>query len=1052
MMPLVNLLKTLGYGDSPNFLCKGGRDRDVESAPAFGHIFRLAAEKRGLVGVYTLRDPSQRSDVPPVPVLYLCEAPNDEEADKTHRLVWNQDVVPFLVVSTPDSVRLYSGFEYRRRGSGPAEGLLRVLKNASDLIQFTDDFHADSIDDGNIWRTWGSKVNPENRVDWQLLENLRRLDRWLQKAGLKRTISHALIGKYVYLRYLRDRDILSDRKLQSWGLASSQIFGRDATIAAVRELNKQLDEWLNGGVFPLDLDGPEAPTEDQLRHVAATFNGDQPLNDGTWQLHLDFRAYDFSYIPIETLSVVYEQFLHDSGPTGDVSRGRDAGAYYTPIPVVNFMIAEIEAHRPLAEGMRVFDPSCGSGAFLVQCYRRLIEKAYPPQRRQRPGPVDLRDLLERHIFGVDRDPDACSVTELSLILTLLDYVEPPDLENGRRVKLPSLRGKNIFCENFFDPQADALRGLARRKFDWIVGNPPWKHLNPRSVTPDDKPVWDWIAGRVERGTPVGGNQIAQAFAWEVRRYLAGDGEAALLLPAMILFEDPSEEFRTSFLCSFRVHSVANFANLAEVLFAGRSRVPAAALFYALRPKGEAANPDESIATYSPLVANQEPTRPVSEGSRNETWSIVVNAAEVRDIPLGDVMRGERLPWKLALWGSDLDRRLVARTCKQFTSFSQLERSGRILASQGLELRTAKDDEDVDPVAEVAGANELDVKKLEQLRHLFVLPRSAIKPVAPELTHVRRGRGDLPLSICKPPHVIVSAARNFAIYSEEFLIVPPRQIGIVSPTGEAGLLKALSLYLSSEFVYYHQFLTSPQFGVQRAVATLGALREIPVPVNALLNTGLDQWTDLHARLVRASESALASPDGSTLFSPPNTGGQSVEQLLKELNNLVAESLQMTDRERALVDDLVTVRLALNDGKTGKPAVSTPKVADMRRYAKRLKAELDDFTGDEVRKSHDVDVVYGEHTAMVRIGLLRASERRDADVVRADSDTAVQLERARQRLRKKWAQWVYFDRNLRIYEGNRLYILKPMQRFHWTESQAMADAREIIAEKLEGAGAT
>jgi len=73
------------------------------------------------------------------------------------------------------------------------------------------------------------------------------------------------------------------------------------------------------------------------------------------------------YIPIETLSVIYEQFLHAE------DKGKDAGAYYTPVPLVNFMLQEMEEHSPLRPGMRVLDASCGSGAFLVQCYRRLIE-------------------------------------------------------------------------------------------------------------------------------------------------------------------------------------------------------------------------------------------------------------------------------------------------------------------------------------------------------------------------------------------------------------------------------------------------------------------------------------------------------------------------------------------------------------------------------------------------------------------------------------------------------------------------------------------------------
>ena len=70
------------------------------------------------------------------------------------------------------------------------------------------------------------------------------------------------------------------------------------------------------------------------------------------------------------------------------------------------------------------------------------------------------------------------------------------------------------------------------------------------------------------------------------------------------------------------------------------------------------------------------------------------------------------------------------------------------------------------------------------------------------------------------------------------------------------------------------------------------------------------------------------------------------------------------------------------------------------------------------------------------------------MQADKPTATQLETTRQRLRKQHSQWVYFDRNLRIYEGTKTFFFKPLQRFHWTESQAMQDASEIIAETLQG----
>jgi len=109
-------------------------------------------------------------------------------------------------------------------------------------------------------------------------------------------------------------------------------------------------------------------------------------------------------------------------------------------------------------------------------------------------------------------------------------------------------------------------------------------------------------------------------------------------------------------------------------------------------------------------------------------------------------------------------------------------------------------------------------------------------------------------------------------------------------------------------------------------------------------------------------------------------------------------------------------------------------------------LDAFIGDELDKRHDVKVVCDSRTGMVQMTLVPADEAAGVAVLAADNATAAELEATRQRLRRRSAQWVYFDRNLQILEGRRAFIFKPMQRFHWTESQAMADAAETISRTL------
>jgi hypothetical protein len=1069
-MNLKTLLDKLGYSDSPNYLERG--TKAFESAPDYGHIFRHAAGGPcRLRGVYSLCPPDHNGERL-VPIVYVCEADSEQAADELHRLVWNQDVVPFIMVCTQTGIKIHSGFRYEAGARGEAAGVLRQLTTFNQIGAITDLFEAASIDDGKIWQRWGDKVTPEHRVYWKLLADLRKLDAWLRDNGLPaKEVRHALIGKYVYLHYLRDREILSPRKFATWNIDSRTVFGPAATRSGLEVVVQRLDDWLNGRVFPLRLRGPGAPSEEHIKRVAATFAGEEPIGDASWQLHLDFKAYDFSYIPIETLSMIYEQFLHlpekaddaeeDEDEADEHTRGRKAGAYYTPVPVVNFMLAELDERRPLQRGMKVFDPACGSGAFLVQCYRRLVEREFLA-KRTKPTPHQLKSLLESSIFGADYDADACSVTELSLVLTLLDYVKPPDLEGGAYpgFKLPPLRGSNIFRADFFLSKRGPLKAVCRRRFDWVVGNPPWKRLDPKELEPQDKAAWRWMRKNSGR-LPVGGNQLAQAFAWECRRYVRANGHCALLMPAMSLFEEPSRAFRAEFFRMHRVHTVANFSNLAEVLFAGRSRVPAAALFFAPRPEAEDLGQDEFVTTFSPLVANQEATRPVREGTRNESWSLVINASEVREVPTAELIGGSGLPWKLATWGSAWDSRLLARLSQRWPSLGGLEAewdperdvfasddSKRVFCASGLQLRN-KPSAETEPVNGIGGQKLLVIKELKRLRHIFSFPPGSLKTLDQAADfHALKGRVDRALRVSQPPHVVVGAARNFAVYTDRFLVVPARQIGIVSPTGDKAFLKALSLFLSSDFMFYHQFLTSSQFGVKRDVATLNSLRQIPVPLAKASSIDLEPWVELHTKLAKTKPRSITEEsDRDSQLDLLDKSEEQREGLLTELNDLVAEALGLDERERVLVHDLVHIQLALNDGKLGDEAMANAKHSELEAYGRRLQRELDDFISGDLDRRHAVSIEHDELSGMVEVNLTKeVEEARKVSVLSANRDTASALEKTRRRLRRERAQWVYFDRNLRVYEGRRTYVMKPMHRFHWTESRAIADASEIIAETL------
>jgi hypothetical protein len=1018
---LDQVLNSLQYHGSPNFLS----GTHLESDRDFGHVFRKAQKAEcNLRGAYVLN--AAAFDVPQgnVPVVYICEAKSESEARQIHRRVWNQNVVPFLLVVSPAWVRLYPGFRYDRDVSrDPREGALQILTDFNQIASQLGALRADSVDSGLVWQAFGEDTAPEKRVDWQLLDNLRALDEWLRRDGIDERLSHAMVGKFVYLHYLRQRDILSDSRLEQWSLDPEHIFTRLTTFT---ELVRNVDEWLNGSVFPISANKIKEFGADRLRKMASVFRGEEAMSG---QLPL-FDIYDFSFIPIETLSVIYEQFLHSTIRPSGKSEGKVKGAYYTPVPLVNFMLDKLDSRKPLQPGMRVLDLSCGSGAFLVQCYRKLIERRLQELVRHL-RPAELGRILTNHIFGVDIDEDACQIAELSLALTLLEYVDPPDLTETR-FQLPALRERNIFCANAFDDDSPWYREGRKRPFQWIVGNPPWKDLNPAKLEDDEQPAWQWmLKNHSER--PVGGNQLAEAFAWRASEVLDADGCAALLLPAMTLFKYESTAFRKAFLTRHQLWSIGNFANLAEVLFGGRARLPAAAFFYSLM--SDVAGEDVSamlIDVYSPLVANQPAAHAGHQGHRKKTWNIVVNSSEIREVGYASVLGGEPLPWKIAMWGSPIDQRVLASLDKRgFRTIAQCEADGALVISEGLQLRSMTgSDEPLDEHSELAGRMILNVAALKNRRYLFRFPAESLAVIPSDQTGVRKGRFTVPLQVCEPPHVVVGASRNFAVYTEEFLVVPARQIGITSPTANQALLKAVSLYLNSDFVVYHQFLTSAESGIQKTRNTLKALRSIPIPIDA---TSVSDWENLYSRI--AHDSA-----GRDDFDRP--------ELVKDLNDLTFEALNFSSRVRTVVEDLVRIRLGLNQGKMERSAVGLPPIDELRAYARTLRDELDHFISESSSARHRIDILVDGSSGLVAVDLVAGTDGPSVGNIWAASEReGHQLAETRRQLVEHRAQWIYFNRNLRIYEGSRTYVLKPLQRFHWTRTQAIQDAAEIIADCLE-----
>ena len=974
-------------------------------------------------GTYLFQtSPPDQKILPPRPAVYVAEAKTRDEAREIHRRLWNLGNAPFLVILLPDEIRVYTGFDFSLENE--KKGLVKKIEKIVELTfesirEQLVDFRADSIDSGRLWEAQAKHITPERRVDMHLLNNLRKLEEYLEGLGLDIPIIHALIGKYVYIRYLYDRGILSKEWLAENTINLDSVISRRATLAGLLHLTEVLEERFNGAIFPLPSNVGEVANIDEIvALVASTFKGDDPVSG---QLHLDFEAYNFFYIPVETLSSIYEQFLRAQGT------GKKVGAVYTPEPVADYLLCELEESKPLQKGMRILDPCCGSGIFLVLAYRRLIELELAHRPTEKLKPTELRRILCESIYGIERNKEASYVTEFSLILTLLNYVEPPDLHRNKQFKFPLLHNTQIFECDFFED--NSIFWKQGRKFDWIIGNPPWIELKPPRDDEEDieEKARLWIKENVEE-RPATGNKVCEAFSWRVGDLLAPNGYVGLLIHAKSLFNHESKKYRKLFFTQHEVARVTNFSNLAYVLFGGRGEAPAATLVYR---KGLSNVEKPEIVHYGPFVANQISNRPWKRDKKNPTWTITINSTEIQTVDPEDAESGELSVWKLALWGSYRDKKALKRVRKLFTtSLGELIKEKGWQLHQGLQMGDGSawnngNNNQIEYAANLEGRKRFNADLMVDSQRRFSIPDCALQEIPTEELYIRKRSGKAGLKVASAPHIVIST--SYCVYSDEYFVIPHPKIGLSAREDSAEHLRAISVLLNSSIINYYLFFQSSSWGVDRNLISPKDIRNVPIPVMSV---------------EQISELASLQRDLADLERLNIVSGNSLQE---RLDYSIESILRLPEDINILSRDFTQVRFKLNKGKAVISATEKPQENDLLSYGLCLRDELDEFIEDSGLK-HEIVLTFSKKLIVCSVEFVRSDNPINVVIEKVQGDSSPFLTYMQEKTKQRFSQWVYVQRSFRIFESSRIYICKAARLIDWTRTQALNDSDDIIAEIL------
>lgn len=296
---------------------------------------------------------------------------------------------------------------------------------------------------------------------------------WAQNPREVDNAVQRFFDRLIFIRSVEDRDIEQPR-LKS---VVRQSKGKDL-FPNILKMFRELDEIYNSNLFATHrLDDLEVHDPDLLIDII----------NGLYTAPGGYVDYDFNAIKADVLGAVYEQYLgfRAVDPEGkdevDAKRKKrkEQGIYYTPQYVVSYIIKQtlgklLEDGADVRE-LRILDPACGSGAFLIEAFDVLnahYASLYPKATPEEQQAWRFRILTE-NLYGVDLDDQAVEVTRLNLMMRAAQ---------GRK-KLPLLT--HIKCGNSliddpaiagdaaFDWEERFPDVMGRGGFDVVVGNPPY---------------------------------------------------------------------------------------------------------------------------------------------------------------------------------------------------------------------------------------------------------------------------------------------------------------------------------------------------------------------------------------------------------------------------------------------------------------------------------------------------------------------------------------------------------------------------------------------------
>jgi hypothetical protein len=915
---------------------------------------------------------------------------NKEE--QIHKQVWSFDQSPLVFIIKNTDIEIFNAFAYDKKINRLEKVKLNDGERLTDLFSFW------NLQSGTTW-TWlqenhYKKSILDKRVNQKLFENIKFVRETLTNKNfedfLEEDEANILILRLIFIRYLIDRGV----KLEETFISGSTPIERKKSFIELVEKPRKLNEffeWLNGkfnGVLFKDV--KVQLSKNVAKKLALVFNGEIPegLFEGG---DLYFEIFDFSIIPVELISGIYEALI-------DEEARKLHSAVYTPSFLVEYILTNTidrffqdKKNKKIAE-CRIFDPSVGSGIFLVQSFRRMVDREIALSGGNKISKNRLREIAQNNLFGIDINEQALKVTCFSIYVAMLDYIDPKSILPV--FHFPNLIGNNLFAANFFDTKNNFNTVIYENEVDFILGNPPWK-------SDKDEVHINWLK---ENNKTVGRFEIAQSFLLRSKDFMKPETVSALIVTSTIFYNisTPTKKFKQEFLRQFCINRFFDLSAVRRLIFEEKNS-PCAIVFYKLS-KGEdyLTNVVRHLSVKSNLFLKYYKM-------------LVIEKFDQKEIQQKNFIENDWM-FKVALYGNTLDFSLL-RKFRDYDSIIKLY-DNKINKRDGLKR-------DVLAKHKITNIDDFIIEKENIFQYFTPSKKSSGNPPN-TVNNIFQLFGKYKIVIKgqtkNESEIIISYNEGDAIFRNDTFIID----------SDKETIYLLYSFLISKLYTHFQFLTSSTWGI----ATRPAIRleeyinfpiaepdyETKEKLKELTNQFLKPYKEFHEKF------SLGEPHVDY-------------KIFREMNSIMEKLYNIKEYEKDIINYVLDIsRYQFQESKQQKiiRTVNTDNEV-LEKYADVF---IEEFKGIYADEYLQIQVFPLQH--FIAMNFVFSEEKPRKRVVineEITNESEVFKLIANNISISKIAKDLYIQKDIKGFEENSFYIIKPNEYKCWHRAMAWYDVAEI-----------